>query len=163
MASSTTTVIPVELILGLTLALLLFIAAALQQLWRPSSKKNKHQHEKDLPLPPGRFGLPLIGETLEFLGTRRKGVPWKFFDDRISAYGETFKTSLMASPTIVLASPSVNTAAFSILVDVQIKRGYGMMRGNIIRLKDVGSGKQISMDLPYSCHLCLYYKISTGL
>ena len=113
MASSTTTVIPVELILGFTLALLLFIAAALQQLWRPSSKKNKHQHEKDLPLPPGRFGLPLIGETLEFLGTRRKGVPWKFFDDRISAYGETFKTSLMASPTIVLASPSGNKTAFS--------------------------------------------------
>ena len=113
MASSTTTVIPVELILGFTLALLLFIAAALQQLWRPSSKKNKHQHEKDLPLPPGRFGLPLIGETLEFLGTRRKGVPWKFFDDRISAYGETFKTSLMASPTVVLASPSGNKTVFS--------------------------------------------------
>ena len=41
--------------------------------------------------------------------------------------------------------------------------GYGMMRENIIRLKDVGSGKQISMDLPYSCHLRLNYKISTGL
>ena len=53
---------------------------------------------------------------------------------------------------------------FSVLVDLQNKGGgYGMMSGNIIRLKDVGSGKQISMDLPYSCHLCLNYKISRGL
>ena len=104
--------IPVQLILGLTVPLLLLVAA-LHQLWRPSSSKIKIQQEKKLPLPPGRFGLPFIGETLELLRTQRKGIPWKFYDDRISAYGETFKTSLMASPTVILASPLGNKAAFS--------------------------------------------------
>ena len=95
------------IILGLTLPLLLLIAGLLQ-LWRPSSNK-----KKTLPLPPGRFGLPFLGETLEFLGTQRRGVPWKFFHDRMSAYGETFKTNLITCPTVVLASPSGNRAAFS--------------------------------------------------
>ena len=110
---SLTSTIPVELIVGVTLSLLLI--AALQKLWRPSSilKNKSQQQDKKLPLPPGRLGLPFIGETLESLGAQRKGNLWKFFDDRISAYGETFKTSLMASPTIVLASPSGNKAAFS--------------------------------------------------
>ena len=34
-------------------------------------------------------------------------------DDRISAYGETFKTSLVSFPMVVLASPLGNKAAFS--------------------------------------------------
>ena len=56
--------LPVELIVGVTLSLLLI--AVLQQLWRPSSNlKNKSQKDKKLPLPPGRFGLPFVGESLE--------------------------------------------------------------------------------------------------
>ena len=110
---SFTSTIPVELIVGVTLSLLLLIAG-LHQLWRTSSNlKNKSQQGKKLPLPPGRFGLPFIGETLEFFRILKKGIPWQFFDDRISAYGETFKTSLMASPTVVLASPSGNKTVFS--------------------------------------------------
>ena len=110
---SFTPTIPVELIVWVTLSLLLFIAG-LHQLWRSSSKKkNKSQQGKKLPLPPGRFGLPFVGETLEFLGSLRKGVPWQFFDDRIAAYGETFKTSLLASRTVVLAGPLGNKTVFS--------------------------------------------------
>ena len=112
MASITCTV-SVELILGLILPLLLLIAGLLHQLWRPSRKKDTRQQEKELPLPPGCFGLPFIGETLEYLRTQRQGIPWKFFDDRILAYGQTFKTSLVAFPTVVLASPLGNKAAFS--------------------------------------------------
>mgnify|MGYP000441568019 FL=1 len=110
---SFTSTIPVELIIGVfTLSLLLI--AWLHQLWRASSHlKDKSQQEKKLPLPPGRFGLPFVGESLECIGDLRNGVPWKFIEDRISAYGETFKTSLIASPTIVLARPSGNKAAFS--------------------------------------------------
>ena len=104
--------IPVELIIGLIMSLPLFIAG-LQQLWRSSSKKDKHQHEKKLPLPPGRLGLPFIGETLELWRASLQGLPWKFMDDRISAYGETFKTRLLGFPAVVLASPLGNKAAFS--------------------------------------------------
>ena len=103
----------VAIIIGVSLPLL-FLIAGLLQLWRPSSNlKNKSQQEKKLPLPPGRLGLPFIGESLEFIGTQKKGIPRKFIDDRISAYGDIFKTSLIASPTIVLARPSGNKAAFS--------------------------------------------------
>ena len=106
--------IPVELTLGLTLSLILFLIAGLQQLWRPSSKMNKsHQEKRLLPLPPGRFGLPLIGETLEFLRTQKEGRPQKFFDDRIAGYGETLKTSIVGFPTVILASPAGNKTAFS--------------------------------------------------
>ena len=103
----------VAIILGVSLPLL-FLIAGLLQLWRPSSNlKDKSQQEKTLPLPPGRFGLPFFGETLQFLGTQRAGMPWKFFHDRISAYGETFKTNLITFPTVVLASPNGNRKAFS--------------------------------------------------
>ena len=111
----TSMAIPVELILGLALPLLLFIAA-IHQLWRPSSNKKKHviQQEKELlPLPPGRFGLPFFGETLEFRRTHKEGIPWKFIEDRVSAYGETFKTNILTCPTVVLASPLGNKTAFS--------------------------------------------------
>ena len=111
----TSMTITVELILGLALPLLLFIAAV-HHLWRPSNKKKDvNQQEKKLllPLPPGRFFLPFFGETLELSRTHKEGIPWKFIEDRISAYGETFKTNILTCPTVVLASPSGNKAAFS--------------------------------------------------
>ena len=97
-----------ELIIGLILSLLLLIAG-LYQLWRPSSKKDKHQHDKKLPLPPGSLRLPFIGENLDLYRANLQGLLWKFMDDHVYAYGDTFKTSLM----VVLARPLGNKAAFS--------------------------------------------------
>eukprot|EP01018_Ginkgo_biloba_P037905 Gb_10758 [translate_table: standard] len=45
--------------------------------------------------PPGTFGWPLIGETLEFFGAQRSGKPAEFFDSRIDKYGEIFRTSIV--------------------------------------------------------------------
>jgi cytochrome P450 family 26 subfamily A len=110
-------------LLGLLLSFLLF-AAALRKLWRPRfrgaerSSRNLQQAAEEakklaLPLPPGSLGFPIIGETLELLRLQRRGLPWSFFHHRISRYGETFKTNLLGSPSVVLASPQGNKTAFS--------------------------------------------------
>jgi retinoid hydroxylase len=49
---------------------------------------------KQLPLPPGQFGLPLLGETLDFF---RDG---QFAQKRHDQYGDIFKTRLLGRPTI---------------------------------------------------------------
>jgi retinoid hydroxylase len=50
-----------------------------------------------LPLPPGRSGLPVIGETLGFLQDP------DFANKRRQQYGNIFRTHLFGSPTIYLA------------------------------------------------------------
>lgn len=49
----------------------------------------------DLPLPPGSMGLPLVGETLNFL---MKGS--EFFRERTKSYGRVYKTHLLGQKTI---------------------------------------------------------------
>lgn len=53
-------------------------------------------------LPPGQFGLPLIGETLAFLRDK------DFAKKRYEKYGSIFKTSLFGQPTIVLKGEEAN-------------------------------------------------------
>jgi cytochrome P450 len=62
---------------------------------------------EQLPLPPGNFGLPIIGETLKFLRDR------KFAEKRYRQYGSIFKTKLFGSPTIVLTGADANRFLFS--------------------------------------------------
>ncbi|HEX4337360.1 MAG TPA: cytochrome P450 [Polyangiaceae bacterium] len=47
------------------------------------------------PLPPGSFGLPLLGESLEFLGG-----PGPFLEKRYKEYGPVFKTHIAFEPTV---------------------------------------------------------------
>lgn len=62
----------------------------------------------DLPLPPGREGLPVIGETLDFLRS-----PVDFVDQRRAAHGQVFRTHLLGSPTVLMAGPDANRWIFS--------------------------------------------------
>lgn len=50
-----------------------------------------------LPLPPGRSGLPLVGETIGFL------TDPDFADKRHQQYGSIFRTNLFGQPTVYLA------------------------------------------------------------
>ncbi|HEY9878320.1 MAG TPA: cytochrome P450 [Leptolyngbyaceae cyanobacterium] len=52
--------------------------------------------------PPGRFGLPWIGETLEFFADP------DFAKKRHQLYGPVFKTRLLGRPTIFLKGPEAN-------------------------------------------------------
>ncbi|MBW4619723.1 MAG: cytochrome P450 [Cyanosarcina radialis HA8281-LM2] len=61
----------------------------------------------DLPLPPGKFGLPFLGEALSFLRDPQ------FAQKRHQQYGSTFKTSLFGQPTIFMRGAEAMRFLFS--------------------------------------------------
>lgn len=58
--------------------------------------------ERSLPLPPGSFGLPIIGETISFLRDPN------FTENRHKQYGPIFKTHLFGRPTVMLIGAEAN-------------------------------------------------------
>ncbi|KAF8392763.1 hypothetical protein HHK36_021000 [Tetracentron sinense] len=65
-------------------------------------------------LPPGKMGLPFVGESLEFLSTGRKGYPEKFIYDRMAKYSsKVFKTSLLGESAAVFCGAAGNKFLFS--------------------------------------------------
>ncbi|MEH2452860.1 cytochrome P450 [Nostoc sp.] len=50
-------------------------------------------------IPPGSFGIPILGETLSFIFDR------DFAKKRYRQYGTIFKTHLLGRPTVVMAGP----------------------------------------------------------
>ncbi len=90
-----------------------------------------------LPLPPGRFGLPVIGESISYL---RK--PEAFIKQRQQQYGNIFKTHLFGRPTIVFIGADAvrflfahegqrfemtNTPSFQVLLGA---KSIGVQTGN---------------------------------
>jgi cytochrome P450 len=51
-------------------------------------------------LPPGRDGLPLVGETLSFAKN-----PFRFLEERLAAHGRFFRSSVLGRKTAVVAGP----------------------------------------------------------
>lgn len=65
-------------------------------------------------LPPGRRGLPVIGETLDYVLAARKGKPEKFVCDRMSKHSpDVFRTSLLGENLAVFCGASGNKFLFS--------------------------------------------------
>ncbi|KAG8373236.1 hypothetical protein BUALT_Bualt11G0002700 [Buddleja alternifolia] len=65
--------------------------------------------EKDeFVIPRGRWGWPLIGETLEFIASAYTSKPVTFMDTRKSLYGNVFKTHILGKAIIVSTDPDVN-------------------------------------------------------
>ena len=60
-----------------------------------------------LPLPPGEFGLPVIGNTLNFF------TDPDFARKQHQKYGPLFKTRLLNQPTIFMQGPDANRFLFS--------------------------------------------------
>jgi cytochrome P450 len=50
------------------------------------------------PLPPGRLGLPFLGESLAFMGS-----PFLFLDERQKRYGNVFKSRVLGRDTVFMA------------------------------------------------------------
>lgn len=61
-----------------------------------------------LPLPPGRFGLPLLGETIEFVRS-----PAAFLAERQRRYGNVFRTHILGARTIFLIGAEANQWIFA--------------------------------------------------
>ncbi|HLL01830.1 MAG TPA: cytochrome P450 [Myxococcaceae bacterium] len=74
----------------------------------PPQAETSPEVPSHLPLPPGKTGLPLLGETLEFL--RNSSA---FVQSRRAQYGEVFRTHLLGAPTAYLLGPEANQWIFS--------------------------------------------------
>ncbi|XP_056165124.1 beta-amyrin 28-monooxygenase-like [Syzygium oleosum] len=93
-------------VLTLVPVLALLLALAFIKLLKPKTARPN--------LPPGSFGWPVIGESLEFLRCQRGGHPEKFVRDRMSRYNSPiFKTSLLGERMAVLCGPAGNKFLFS--------------------------------------------------
>ena len=60
----------------------------------------------NLPLPPGKFGLPFIGETIGFF------TDPQFSQKRIAKYGKIYKTNVFNNPTVTMIGADANTFLF---------------------------------------------------
>lgn len=94
----------------MTLYLILFaILACLVFFFNHVIKKRR----KSSNLPPGSYGWPVIGETLEFLRLNRNGKTEKFVKDRMDKYEtQVFKTSIMSEKMVVLCGAEANKFLF---------------------------------------------------
>ncbi|GLJ11876.1 hypothetical protein SUGI_0179040 [Cryptomeria japonica] len=63
-------------------------------------------------LPPGSMGLPLIGETFQFLRAYRPHKFNNWMDMKAAKYGPVFKTSLLGCPTVVFTGQAGNKFLF---------------------------------------------------
>ncbi|MFB7885356.1 cytochrome P450 [Microbacterium sp. NPDC056057] len=67
------------------------------------------------PLPPGRFGLPWLGETLSILRNNHR-----FYQDRIEKYGPIFRTRLFGNSFVIFSG---HEAFHTFAMDERIVRG----------------------------------------
>ncbi|WPF88811.1 cytochrome P450 [Cyanobacterium aponinum AL20118] len=58
--------------------------------------------KQEYPLPPGSFGLPLIGETLSFIKDPNFG------NKKEAKYGSIFKTNIIGKPTVFMVGAEAN-------------------------------------------------------
>ncbi|ACB53076.1 cytochrome P450 [Crocosphaera subtropica ATCC 51142] len=63
------------------------------------------------PLPPGRFGLPIVGETLQFL------LDPNFADKREKQYGSIYKTQILGRKTVFMSGSKANQFILSSHMD----------------------------------------------
>ncbi|KAL6643712.1 hypothetical protein ACP70R_018478 [Stipagrostis hirtigluma subsp. patula] len=63
-------------------------------------------------LPPGSMGVPIIGETFQFLKISPSIDIPNFYQQRLKRYGPMFKTNLLGHPVIVSMDPELNRFIF---------------------------------------------------
>lgn len=63
--------------------------------------------------PPGTAGWPFLGETLQFIGSNRRGDPGSFVEERLRKYGsKVFRTSLLGDTLVYMCGPAGNKFLF---------------------------------------------------
>nr|AAX59903.1 13-alpha-hydroxylase [Taxus chinensis] len=73
----------------------------------------RSKRHSSVKLPPGNLGFPLVGETLQFVRTLGSSTPQQFIEERMSKFGDVFKTSIIGHPTVVLCGPAGNRLVLS--------------------------------------------------
>ncbi|KAK7300533.1 hypothetical protein RJT34_11379 [Clitoria ternatea] len=69
--------------------------------------RRRHLHRR-LRLPPGSFGLPFVGETLQLISAYKSDNPEPFIDQRVNRYGPIFTTHVFGESTVFSADPETN-------------------------------------------------------
>ncbi|OMO90110.1 Cytochrome P450 [Corchorus olitorius] len=64
-------------------------------------------------LPPGSFGLPLIGESISFVRAQKQDRTPEWILSRINKYGPVFKTSILGSKMVIMTGQAGNRFVFS--------------------------------------------------
>lgn len=82
--------------------LLLFAASAAAIFLHRAFSRRKFR------LPPGSYGLPFIGETLQLISAYKSSNPEPFMDERVRRYGSIFMTHVFGEPTVFSADPELN-------------------------------------------------------
>ncbi|KAK2968519.1 hypothetical protein RJ640_007436 [Escallonia rubra] len=102
------------LLLSFLLFLVVLVSIFLKK-QKPQPAAGNHPSDEQIQLlPPGRTGLPLIGETLDYFSKLRNGVLWTFAAERMKKHStKVFRTSLMGQPTAILCGPEGNRFVFS--------------------------------------------------
>ncbi|XXG44740.1 hypothetical protein AAC387_Pa02g0011 [Persea americana] len=71
-------------------------------------ERRRRRRMRRLGLPPGSFGLPLVGETLQLISAYKTENPEPFIDTRVSKYGSLFTTHVFGEPTVFSTDPQTN-------------------------------------------------------
>ncbi|NKB17018.1 MAG: cytochrome P450 [Pseudanabaena sp. CRU_2_10] len=72
-----------------------------------TDRGNLPQTQTSLPLPPGNFGLPILGQTIGFL------TDPDFATKQQAKYGSIFKTRILGSPTVFMVGAEANQFLFA--------------------------------------------------
>uniref|UniRef100_A0A2P2MC92 Cytochrome P450 90A1 n=2 Tax=Rhizophora mucronata TaxID=61149 RepID=A0A2P2MC92_RHIMU len=59
-------------------------------------------------IPPGNFGFPLVGETLQLISAYKSENPEPFIDERVRRFGPIFTSHVLGEPTVFSADPETN-------------------------------------------------------
>lgn len=107
-------------------------------------------------LPPGKMGLPFIGESIDFYRAQKKNRLYQdFIHTRIQKHGSTFRTSLMGDPTVVVNGAEAN----KFFLSNEFKLVVSSWPSSSVQLMGVDS----IMEKRGEAHRCLRGIVATSL
>ncbi|CAL4981502.1 unnamed protein product [Urochloa decumbens] len=107
-ADSTTTTMMAAAVLAIAAALLASLPLLYRLLFAGACDKPTSK-----PLPPGTFGLPVVGQTLSLLRALRANTAEDWLRRRAASYGPVSRLSFFRRPTAFLVGPAANKFLFT--------------------------------------------------
>ena len=116
------------------MAFLVLFAALLALFLHRLTKK--HRSYSTYNLPPGDFGIPVVGQTFSLIRSLRSNTDDQWFRARVKKYGPVSKMSVLGSPTVLLAGPAANHFIFTneSLALTQTRALHALLRRSIFTL-----------------------------
>ncbi|KAJ1267856.1 hypothetical protein BS78_07G090500 [Paspalum vaginatum] len=109
--------------LAAAIAILAVVAVSFPLLRRLFAASAGDEHRG--PLPPGSFGLPVVGQTLSYLRALRANTAEEWLRRWAAAYGPVSRLSLLGCPSVLVTGPSANKFLFA---NIAVKSPESMSR-----------------------------------